>query len=315
MEDLSMEKIILKNVKEGDKPIGYLLIKKMEEKLTKNGSAYVVFTLTDGEKEIEANLWNHSISDITVEVETVAAFEINCKMYQDKLSYEVCRYMKTEDNIKITDFIKKAPMESENMYNEILQICDMAGGELPLLVHKIYEANKENLLFWGAAKAIHHNYYGGLLYHTLRMVRQAYVLVSVYPNLNKEVLFCSAALHDIGKLRELKTTSLGASDYTALGNLSSHLAIGSQMVAEYSEGLQIPAEKMMLLKHCIESHHGKLEWGAISVPMTKEAYALFLIDMMDSKMEQFTNVENSLEPGTFSARIFGLDTKVYRPLI
>lgn len=70
---------------------------------------------------------------------------------------------------------------------------------------------------------------------------------------------------------------------------------------------------MIQSKHCIESHHGKLEWGAISVPKTKEAYALFLIDMMDSKMEQFINIENSLEPGTFSPRIFGLETKVYRP--
>lgn len=35
-----MEKIVLKNIKEGDKPIGFLLVTKLEEKLTKNGSAY-----------------------------------------------------------------------------------------------------------------------------------------------------------------------------------------------------------------------------------------------------------------------------------
>lgn len=308
-----MEKIVLKSVKEGDKPIGFLLITKLEEKLTKNGSAYVVFTLTDGEKEIEANLWNHSITDVTVTPESVASFEINCKMYQDKLSYEVCRYMQADNSMDVTNFIRKAPIESENMFKEILTICDTAGGELPVLVRRVYEAEKEKLLFWGAAKAIHHNYYGGLLYHTLRMVRQAYVLYSVYPELDREVLFCAAALHDIGKLRELETSALGISDYTTLGNLSSHLSIGSQMITEYSQGMNIPVEKLMLMKHCVESHHGKLEWGAISTPMTKEAYALFLIDMMDSRMEQYINVENTLEPGTFSSRIFGLDTKVYRP--
>lgn len=308
-----MEKIVLKSVKEGDKPIGFLLITKLEEKLTKNGSAYVVFTLTDGEKEIEANLWNHSITDVTVTSESVASFEINCKMYQDKLSYEVCRYMQADNSMDVTNFIRKAPIESENMFKEILTICDTAGGELPVLVRRVYEAEKEKLLFWGAAKAIHHNYYGGLLYHTLRMVRQAYVLYSVYPELDREVLFCAAALHDIGKLRELETSALGISDYTTLGNLSSHLSIGSQMITEYSQGMNIPVEKLMLMKHCVESHHGKLEWGAISTPMTKEAYALFLIDMMDSRMEQYINVENTLEPGTFSSRIFGLDTKVYRP--
>lgn len=312
-----MEKIVLKNIKEGDKPIGFLLVTKLEEKLTKNGSAYVVFTLTDGEKEIEANLWNHSITDVTVTPESVASFEINCKIYQEKLSYEICRYMQDDSPVDITDFIKKAPMDSQKMFNEILMICDSAGveGELPRLVHRIYEAEKDKLLYWGAAKAVHHNYYGGLLYHTLRMVRQAYVLVSVYPELDKEVLFCAAALHDIGKLRELETSALGTSEYTTLGNLSSHLAIGSGMISEYRdcETYPEPTEKFLLLKHCIESHHGKLEWGAISVPKTKEAYALFLIDMMDSKMEQFINIENSLEPGTFSPRIFGLETKVYRP--
>lgn len=169
-----MEKIVLKNIKEGDKPIGFLLVTKLEEKLTKNGSAYVVFTLTDGEKEIEANLWNHSITDVTVTPESVASFEINCKIYQEKLSYEICRYMQDDSPVDITDFIKKAPMDSQKMFNEILMICDSAGaeGELPRLVHRIYEAEKDKLLYWGAAKAVHHNYYGGLLYHTLRMVRQ-----------------------------------------------------------------------------------------------------------------------------------------------
>ena len=124
-----MEKIVLKNIKEGDKPIGFLLVTKLEEKLTKNGSAYVVFTLTDGEKEIEANLWNHSITDVTVTPESVASFEINCKIYQEKLSYEICRYMQDDSPVDITDFIKKAPMDSQKMFNEILMICDSAGAE------------------------------------------------------------------------------------------------------------------------------------------------------------------------------------------
>ena len=70
----------------------------------------------------------------------------------------------------------------------------------------------------------------------------------------------------------------------------------------------------MLLKHMIASHHGKLEYGAITVPSIPEAMILHELDMIDSRIYQFEQVRKDLEPGSMSDKIFGLDTRVYRPL-
>ncbi len=76
----------------------------------------------------------------------------------------------------------------------------------------------------------------------------------------------------------------------------------------------LPEERVMLLKHMIASHHGKLEYGAITVPSIPEAMILHELDMIDSRIYQFEQVRKDLEPGSMSDKIFGLDTRVYRPL-
>ena len=48
-----------------------------------------------------------------------------------------------------------------------------------------------------------------------------------------------------------------------------------------------PSELRLRIHHLIASHHGTLEFGSPKVPMTPEAQALHLIDMLDSKMHQF----------------------------
>ncbi|MFR3808616.1 MAG: hypothetical protein ACLTX3_06620 [Lachnospiraceae bacterium] len=89
------------------------------------------------------------------------------------------------------------------------------------------------------------------------------------------------------------------------------------MIRWYAEatasGLPYDQEKIRLLKHCIASHHGKLEYGAVTMPATKEAMLLHEIDMIDSRMYQYEQVEKELKPGEMSERIFGLDSRVYKP--
>ena len=42
----------------------------------------------------------------------------------------------------------------------------------------------------------------------------------------------------------------------------------------------------LLLKHLLASHHGKQEYGAITVPQLPEAIMLNRIDMIDAEMYQ-----------------------------
>lgn len=305
-----------KELEENKKTATVALLTLIEEKETKGGKPYCVLTLSDGESTIEAKLWNNAKADVAVEEKSLITAELYPKEYQGTLSYEVFRYGKAPDDLSITDFVVKAPYQPEAMYDEILSLLRKAVPEkeesdLVDMVINIYEDNKEKLLYWSAAKAVHHNCYGGLLYHTFRMVRAAFVLAKIYP-VDKELLLAGCALHDIGKLIELETDAMGIADYSVDGALFGHALLGCEMITKESVRNAYNEEKVRLLKHMIASHHGELDWGAVTKPSIPEAMMLHEIDMIDSRMYQFEQTFEKLEPGEMSDRIFGLDARVYR---
>lgn len=315
-----MEKLVFSELKEGCKKSGLVLLMGIEEKETKTNSSFCKLTLSDGKGIIEANLWNTTKNTIGVTEKNVVYIELTCKLYQGSLSYEAVRVKAApeECSYAVTDFIVKAPYEPEQMYNEILRLCHSSTDNtvsLVNIVETLYSQNKERLLYWSAAKSVHHNFYGGLLYHTFRMIRLASVIARVYPTVDTELLYCAVALHDIGKLVELETDSLGQAEYTIEGSLLSHSLIGiemiSQVIVEHPVLQGIDKERVMCLKHCIAAHHGKLEWGAIIAPQMLESSLLHEIDMIDSRVLQYEDAKNSTEKGKMSEKIFGLGTRVY----
>ena len=145
------------------------------------------------------------------------------------------------------------------------------------------------------------------------MVRSAVMLSRVYP-VDRELLLAGTALHDIGKLSELETDNLGVADYSVDGNLFGHSLIGCEMVTKAASKNIYDEEKVRLLKHMIASHHGTLEFGAITKPSIPEAMLLHEIDMIDAQMYQYEQTLEKLEPGEMSDRIFGLGGFVYKKL-
>ena len=67
--------------------------------------------------------------------------------------------------------------------------------------------------------------------------------------------------------------------------------------------------------HCVGSHHGLKGWGALASPSIPEAMLLCQIDRIDSQMYQFEDSYGRLEEGALSEKVFGLDTRVYKPLM
>ena len=57
-----------------------------------------------------------------------------------------------------------------------------------------------------AAKTVHHSFSGGLLEHTLSVVKFCEYMAGAYPILNKDLLYTAAMCHDIGRYRQDKGT-------------------------------------------------------------------------------------------------------------
>lgn len=125
-------------------------------------------------------------------------------------------------------------------------------------VLSVLEEHKEKLKVAPAAKAMHHNYTGGLLVHILECLDFAGV---IYPKLFKKVdeeeLYAACILHDIGKIFEYDIDiETGFIDYSEdfRKDWISHSQYGYTLCM--SKGFQNIAKM-------IAAHHGRADWGAM----------------------------------------------------
>jgi 3'-5' exoribonuclease len=137
-----------------------------------------------------------------------------------------------------------------------------------------------------AAKQNHHAYLGGLLEHTLSVVRVCDLLAGHYGDaIDRDLLIAGALLHDLGKVREIGARA--GFPYTDEGKLMGHILIGLQMVSDAAAS--VPAlhpSRLLLLQHLIASHQGRYEWQSPREPRTIEALVLHYADDLDAKLNQ-----------------------------
>ena len=140
-----------------------------------------------------------------------------------------------------------------------------------------------------AAKTVHHSFVGGLLEHTLGVVRLCDFYVKQYPFLKKDLLFTAALFHDVGKLKEI--SNFPENDYTDDGQLLGHIIMGSELVGFGCRHIKnFPKKLISELQHCILSHHGELEFGSPKKPALPEALALTFADNTDAKLETMREI-------------------------
>ena len=274
-----------------------MLVTSIEECVAKTGSSYCKVTMTDGVSKVTANYFQINRAAIEHLINKVCLMTIGVNMFNGNKTFKITNVTEAPDE-KVEDFVKSAPIKSEVMYDYIVTRLTECSTPLKEIALTLYRKNRENLLSWSAAKTVHHAEYGGLLYHTYRMVQACLAMSEIYTSLNADLLVVGAALHDIGKLKEL-TTELGAADYTNNGVLLGHTILGILMVqAEYQANPSAyDPEEYRLLMHMIASHHGKNEYGAPVTPSTPEAVCLHLIDMLDSRIEIVEETLEGLQPG------------------
>lgn len=147
-----------------------------------------------------------------------------------------------------------------------------------------------------AAKTVHHGFIGGLLEHTVNVVKLCIYYCKSYSILNQDLLITAAMPHDAGKTVEL--SAFPANDYTDEGQLLGHIMIGAEMIHDRAREIpDFPAKPERELKHCILAHHGELEYGSPKKPALAEAARLNLADNTDAKMETLTEILRQEESG------------------
>lgn len=297
----------------GDSVENFFLIHRATQGVTAQGKDYMTLFLQDKSGDIEAKLWTVNKEDMQIlKPETIVWVKGDVINYRGRKQMKVnqFRLAKPEDGFKTQDFVAGAPLSPDEIQENISHyILDIENANLQRITRHLLKKYQDKFFTYPAASSHHHNFASGLSYHVLTMLEIAKSLCNIYPLLNRSLLYSSIILHDLGKVRELSGPV--ATTYTVEGNLLGHISIASDEVAEAAKELGIDGEEVMLLRHMILAHHGKMEFGSPKLPHLKEAEILFFIDNIDAKMNMFEKAFKKTDKGQFTERIFGMENRQF----
>ncbi len=292
----------INTLREGDTIRSIYLCKTKRCAETRNGKPYDNLVLQDKTGTLDGKVWDPNSGGIADydEMDYVEVFG-EVVSYNNNLQLNVKQLRKPhEDEYNVADYLPTSEKNVDSMYAELLSYVKQIENKYLHELAEYYFVRDEAFIkaFKGhsAAKSVHHSFAGGLLEHTLSIMKLCEYYVSTYPLLSKDLLYAAALFHDIGKTKEI--SPLPENDYTDEGQLLGHIVIGVEMIGEAVRNIDgFPPKIANELKHCVVAHHGELEFGSPKKPSLPEAVALHYADATDAKMqtlaEIFKDVDNA----------------------
>lgn len=299
---------------------GFYLIKNTCVRTAKSGQDYLILTFQDSSGEISGNIWNvNKFQKDEYRAGVIVYVSGTRKDFNGipQISIQSIRLAKHDDDrLDPKEFRKPSPVDADEIRHEIENsfLSRIDNQVLKSIVEHLLDKYSEKFYSYPAAKSLHHNFESGLAFHTVTMLKVASTLSEIYTNLNTDLLFSAVILHDLGKVIEL--SGIDATEYTIKGSLIGHIVLIDEEISKaiIELGLDGGSEEIMLLRHMILSHHGKLEFGSPAVPKLIEAEMLHQIDGIDARMMMISTALNATEPGEMSQKVFGLENRVfYKP--
>ncbi|MDF2541887.1 MAG: hypothetical protein K0S47_1605 [Herbinix sp.] len=284
-------------LREGEMLSETYLCKIKQTLSTRAGKNYYSLILQDKTGTLDAKIWE--LGQGIDHFETMDYIHIDGQVisFQGALQLNIKRVRKSrEGEYYPSDYMPTTNKDMEVMYQEIKGfISAMKDTHLKALIEYFFVNDPKfikNFKNHSAAKSVHHSFVGGLLEHTLGVVKLCDYMAKNYPIINKDLLVSAALLHDIGKMEELST--FPENDYTDEGQLMGHIFIGANKVSEYIKSVpNFPTKLANELIHCILAHHGELEYGSPKKPALIEAMALNFADNTDAKLQTMTEMLSS----------------------
>ena len=293
----------IQDLRENDLIKNEIYLCKSKQVLTgKSGKSYVSLILQDKTGTIDAKIWDFSNEIEQYEAMDFVHIDARVTSFQDALQLNISRiYKGREGEYLPEDYFPVTGKDVEVMYREIKAfVASIKEPNLKALAEDFFLTNSEFVKEFkahSAAKSVHHSFVGGLLEHTLSVVKLCDYYAGSYPLINRDILITAALFHDIGKMQEL--SAFPENDYTDDGNLLGHIYIGSNMINSHIGKMnKFPAKLASELLHCILAHHGELEYGSPKKPATIEALALHFADNTDAKLQTISELLSGADPKT-----------------
>ena len=310
----------IKTLQDGVAFSGTYVLKSKNQRTAKNGNPFFVVEFSDASGQFGTTVFGDAPAAAAIEscgdgdVVDVAG---NMAFYQGRPSPKI-RTLEKANVANLTAeqleaLMEVAPAGTDALRRELSEhIAAIPNVKVRTAVMMLV-AQKRDFATSPAATSMHHNYRSGLIEHTCSMARICRAVAPMY-GVDLSILLASVILHDIGKVEEYKQGM--ASGKTVEGILRSHLYTGAVWARQALTQAGLGESVIEHIEHCIISHHGELEYGAITVPATPEAVLLNRIDDMDAKMGCVLKLIRDAAPGaeiTDKTLMLGTNLVLRRP--
>lgn len=296
----------------------YVLIKEATKRVAKNGKKFISLVFQDQSGQISGKYWDASDQDIQHFVNgrvVLLTGKRESYMNMPQMKIVSMRLAKENEPHNPLLFVKRAPLTRPQMEDFINQtIFEITNATYNRVVRYLIQKHADAFFSFPAAKTNHHDFAGGLAFHTISILRLAHSVVGQYEGIDAPLLYSGVILHDLGKTTELSGPI--STEYTLAGNLLGHLSIMDAEIAEAADHLGIDQQNqdIILLRHMVLAHHGLLEYGSPERPQILEAEILHHLDELDATIMMIQGALKNVQPGDFTDRIFGLDNRrFYKP--
>ncbi len=284
----------ISELKDGDRVIEHFLCKQKQQLKSKSGKSYLSLKLLDKTGVLDAKVWELNNSIQSFEENDFIKVDGNILVYQNDLQLKVNKIRRSEEGeYNPNDYIPATDKNVNELYQQIVDYVDSVTNPfIKKLLEGLLIENDEVVDSFkksSAAKNMHHNYLGGLIEHTLSVTQACDFYSTQYPYANRDILIAMALLHDIGKVYEL--SEFPQNEYTDVGQLIGHIIIGAEMITDEAKKIPgFPPKLLSLMKHCMLSHHGELEFGSPKRPKIVEAFLLHQADDTDAKIWMYEDM-------------------------
>lgn len=285
------------------------VISRLDTGKNSKGSPYLSLLLADRSGQLDAKYWHPTPEQLeALQAGQVVLAKGEIILYRDTHQMRINRIEVLPDQ-KPSDYWPSVPTPKEEMKQAIEKLIEqMHHHSLKQVLKALFDQYMEDYVTYPAATRNHHNIVGGLAYHSLAMVKAAQALLPLYPQLNEDLLIAGILCHDFGKIWELSDAIMPS--YTVQGNLLGHISMMQAEIARIAHDLHCEDEMILLLRHMVLSHHGKLEFGSPVLPLIPEAEVLTMLDNLDARMNMMERHLSTTAEGGFSLRDYALDNRM-----
>jgi len=328
---------LLSELTNGQEADFFALLADKTQLTTKDGKPYWRVTFRDAQREVSFPIWSDAplFKTATDDWQVGEFYKLRAlyheTTYGAQLDIRLIRPVEqgdVDDGFDPAMCQRRSQFDSQEMFDDLIELAtdNIQDEPLKALVLGLLQKHHEELLRWPAAVRNHHAFAGGYLEHVRNVARHAVQLAQNYvklypemtPPLDVGLVAAGGILHDIGKLRELRTTAVGA-QYTAAGSMVGHILQGRDMIREAAseqangDAGPLDTETLLRLEHIIISHQRLPEWGSPKPPMTPEALIVHYADDCDAKFQMMISIlGETAEEVAITSRRNVLGQEVYR---